>query len=120
MSDEFNQNQQPDPVPQGNPYEQAPQQFNQAPVEGAGKTSATVSLVLGIISVVFAFVVPLVGVICAIVGLVFASKAKKEGFIGGMRTAGFVLSIIGLVLAIIMWIVTAVVIGAVGLALANL
>ncbi len=64
-----------------------------------GKGLATASLVLGIISVVtwflgsFAFV----GLVTGIVGLVCASKSKKQGFNGGIRTAGFVLSIIGLV-----------------------
>lgn len=44
-----------------------------------GKGAATGALVLGI------------------VGLVMASKAKKEGFSGGIQTAGFVLSILAVV-----------------------
>ena len=32
-----------------------------------------------------------------IVGLVCAGNAKKAGFMGGLRTAGFVLSLIGLI-----------------------
>lgn len=64
-----------------------------------GKGAATGSLVCGIISVVLWFFVysTLLSVILGIVGLVLSSKAKKEGFVGGMQTAGFVLSIIGLI-----------------------
>lgn len=64
-----------------------------------GKGAATASLVLGIIAVVFWFFGwgALVSVICGIVGIILASNAKKAGFEGGMRTAGLVLSIIGLI-----------------------
>ncbi len=73
----------------------------QGPVPGKhpGQGAATGSLVCGIIAVVLAFFGygAIVSLILGIVGLVMASKAKKEGFSGGLRTAGFVLSIIGLV-----------------------
>lgn len=39
----------------------------------------------------------IVSVILGIVGLVCAGNAKKAGFMGGLRTAGFVLSLIGLI-----------------------
>jgi len=38
------------------------------------------------------------GIIFGIVGISLANKATKAGYIGGMRTAGMVLSIIGIVL----------------------
>ena len=62
-----------------------------------GKGAATASLVLGIISVVLWFFgySALVSVILGIVGLILAGNAKKAGFNGGIRTAGFVLSLIG-------------------------
>lgn len=68
---------------------------NQVP----GKGKAIASLVLGIVAVVFWFTswLAIVSVVCGIIGLVMASMAKAEGYVGGMRTAGFVLSIIGLV-----------------------
>ena len=64
-----------------------------------GKGAAIASLVLGIIAVVFWFFGwgSLVSIICGIVGIILASNAKKAGFDGGMRVAGLVLSIIGLV-----------------------
>lgn len=64
-----------------------------------GKGAATGSLVLGIIAVVFWWfgVSSILSVILGIVGLILASNAKKAGFEGGMRTAGFVLSLIGLI-----------------------
>ena len=72
----------------------------------SGNGVATASLVLGIVSVVtwflgsFAFI----GLVTGIIGLICASKAKKQGFNGGIRTAGFVLSIIGLVGSAIVFI----------------
>ncbi|WP_207644628.1 hypothetical protein [Christensenella intestinihominis] len=61
---------------------------------------------LGIIAVVFAFITPLqiVGLICGIVGLVLGVKARKMQP-SGMATAGFVLSIIGIILSLILLIV---------------
>ena len=64
-----------------------------------GKGAAVASLVLGIIAVVlwcFGYS-SIVSVILGIVGLVCAGNAKKAGFMGGLRTAGFVLSLIGLI-----------------------
>ena len=64
-----------------------------------GKGAAVASLVLGIIAVVlwvFGYTA-IVSVILGIVGLVCAGNAKKAGFMGGLRTAGFVLSLIGLI-----------------------
>lgn len=65
----------------------------------SGKGAAVASLVLGIIAVVLWFFgyTSIVSVILGIVGLVCAGNAKKAGFMGGLRTAGFVLSLIGLI-----------------------
>ncbi|MCL2227345.1 MAG: DUF4190 domain-containing protein [Oscillospiraceae bacterium] len=66
------------------------------PDGGQGKGMAIASLVLGILSVLdptFIF-----GIIMGIVGIVLAVMAKKKGYIGGMATAGMVLSIIGVAL----------------------
>lgn len=64
-----------------------------------GKGAAVASLVLGIIAVVLWFFgyTSIVSVILGIVGLVCAGNAKKAGFMGGLCTAGFVLSLIGLI-----------------------
>ena len=64
-----------------------------------GKGAAVASLVLGIIAVVLWFFgyTSIVSVILGIVGLVCAGNAKKAGFMAGLRTAGFVLSLIGLI-----------------------
>lgn len=64
-----------------------------------GKGKATGSLVLGIIAVVCWFFgwSSIISLICGLIGLILASSAKKEGFEGGVRTAGFVLSLIGLI-----------------------
>lgn len=64
-----------------------------------GKSNATASLVLGIIAVVFWFFgySSILSVILGIVGLIQASKAKELGYLDAIRTAGFVLSLIGLI-----------------------
>ncbi len=64
-----------------------------------GKNAAIASLVLGIVAIAFWFFGwgTLVSVVCGIVGLILASNAKKAGFVGGIRTAGFVCSLIGLI-----------------------
>ncbi len=64
-----------------------------------GKGAATASLVLGIISVVCWFFgySAFLSVVLGIIGIVQAINSKKAGYNDGIRTAGFVLSIIGLV-----------------------
>lgn len=68
-------------------------------VSDSARKKAIASLVLGIVAIVcwfFGWSV-IVSIVCGIVGIVMANKAKAEGFIGGMRTAGLVCSIVGLV-----------------------
>lgn len=81
-----------------------------------GKGAATASMVLGIISVVLWFFgySALVSVILGIVGLILAGNAKKAGFVGGMQTAGFVLSLIGLIGGAIFFVACVVCAGAIG------
>lgn len=64
-----------------------------------GKGAATASMVLGIIGVVCWFFgwSSIVSVIVGIIGLVLASNSKKAGFVSGVRTAGYVLSLISLI-----------------------
>ena len=83
-----------------------------------GKGAATASLVLGIISVVLWFFgySALVSVILGIVGLILAGNAKKAGFNGGNRTAGFVLSLIGLIGGAIFFVACVACVGAIGAA----
>lgn len=83
-----------------------------------GKGAATASLVLGIISVVLWFFgySALVSVILGIVGLILAGNAKKAGFDGGIRTAGFVLSLIGLIGGAIFFVACVACVGALGAA----
>ena len=76
-----------------------------------GKGAATASLVLGILSVVF------VSFVMGIIGLVLAASSKKAGFTGGTRTAGFVLSLIGLIIGGITVVVVACAACAAGLGL---
>ena len=64
-----------------------------------GKSNAVASLVLGIIAVVFWFFgySAILSVILGIIGLAQAGKARELGYEDTIRTAGFVLSLIGLI-----------------------
>lgn len=71
-----------------------------------GKGAATGSLVCGIVSVVMWFfgVTTILSLIIGIVGLVLAGKSKKAGFSGGIRTAGFVLSLLGVIFGAVIFV----------------
>ena len=70
------------------PYQnQYPQNNGDEP----GKGAAVASLVLGIVGLFFA------GIILGIIGLVMASSARNQGYMGGIRTAGFILSLLSLI-----------------------
>lgn len=64
-----------------------------------GKNKAIASMVLGIVSVVLWFFgySSIVSVILGVIGVVLASKSKEEGYDDSIRTAGFILSIIGVI-----------------------
>jgi len=78
-----------------------------------GQGAATGSLVCGIIAVVCWFFgyTTIISLILGIIGLVMASKAKREGYTGGMRTAGFVLSLIGVIVGAIVLVACVVLAG---------
>ncbi len=83
---------------------------------------AIASLVLGIVSLVFAFTGPLsiIGAIVGIIGIVLGAlsrkKLKKAGQPTGMATGGLVMSIIGTILCLIFWVACIVCAGAMGAA----
>ncbi len=92
---------------------------NNAPQKSNGK--AVASLVLGIIAVVTLFfgTFAWIGIICGIVGLVLGSMARKENPCG-MATAGFVLSLIAVILCAITFIACLACVGAVNSALGSM
>ena len=85
-----------------------------------GKGKAIASLVLGIIAVVFAWFGygAIVSIVLGIVGIILGIQAKKSMPEGqtGMATAGLVLSIIGLVLSVIMFVACVACVGCIGAA----
>lgn len=79
-----------------NGYNQ-PQQYYQNPTDNS-KGLAIASLVLGIVGIVFSFIL-CIGPICSIVGLILGIVSRKKNSVNnGMATAGIVLSIIVLAL----------------------
>ena len=78
--------------------------------------TAIASMVLGIVGVVFCFtgIGAIVSLIVGVIGLIFAMNAKKAGNRSGFRTAGYILSLISLILGAVMLLLTIVFIGIIG------
>lgn len=78
--------------------------MNNQPIPG--KSAAVASMVCGIVSVALWFfgLTSILSLILGIVGLVLANNAKKAGYNGGLRTAGFVLSLVGTVFGALIFI----------------
>ncbi len=85
-----------------------------------GKGAAVASLVLGIVSIVTWFfgMGALIGLVTGVIGLICASNAKKAGFVGGMRTAGFVCSLIGVIGSTLVFVACVACVGILGTAAA--
>ena len=62
------------------------------------KNKAIASLVLGICAMVVP--IPVLDIVAAIIGIVFANQAKSLGYRGGLQIGGLVCSIIGLIWSI--------------------
>lgn len=103
-------------------YQQAQQTYNSysttAGDPDAGKGMAIASLVCGIVGVVFFFfgVSTIISLILGILGVIFAGQAKKKGNTTGMRTAGFIISLVSLIGGAIIFICVLSCAGAVGCA----
>ena len=78
-----------------NPHHHGHHPGHHAPYGIPGKGKGIASMVCGIFSL--AFPIPFLGLAAAIAGLILASSAARDGYVGGMRTAGLVCSIIGVV-----------------------
>ena len=83
-----------------------------------GKNKAIASLVLGIISVVLWFLgySSILSVVLGIIGVVMASKSKEEGYDENIRTAGFILSVIGIIGGAIFFVACVACVGMAGIA----
>ena len=81
-----------------------------------GKGAAIGSLVCGIVSIVFWFfgITSILSLILGIVGLILSSSAKKAGYNEGLRTAGFVLSLLGTIFGALIFISCVACLGAAG------
>lgn len=63
------------------------------------------AVVFGILSIVFSLVFPIFGIVFGVISLIFAIKQKKINK-NSWSKAGMILSIIGILLSLIIWIVT--------------
>lgn len=103
-------------------YQQTQQNYNSysttAGSPDAGKGMAIASLVCGIVGVVFFFfgLSTIISLILGILGVIFAGQAKKKGNTTGMRTAGFIVSLVSLIGGAIIFICVVSCAGAIGCA----
>ena len=89
-------------------------------MEQQSNGKAVASLVLGIIALVCVFFGygAILGVILGIIGIILSISAKKENP-SGMATAGFVLSLIAVIICVIGFIACVACVGAIGAAGVN-
>lgn len=81
-----------------------------APVETSrGRGKAVASLVLGIIGVLAAVAIAIVGLIIGIIATVLAFRAGDDGYTPWQATAGKVLGILAIVVAVVNGIVGAII-----------
>lgn len=94
---------------------------NVQPVQPQGSNGlAVASMVLGIVSIIFAFLFVWVGLLAGIVGIVLAVMSRKNPAKKGMGTAGLVCSIIGVAISGIMIACALCVIGTIDSAISQL
>ena len=86
---------------QGNYGQPSPQPIPVRTTDNTG--AATIALVLGILSVVIGIFVPLIGVILGIIGIT-QSRMGSGSSKAGMAKAGKVLSIIGICISAVVWL----------------
>jgi len=91
---------QPQQPPQGQWQGYPPQMPPQPPPPHPGKGLATASLVLGIISLAM-FCVIYAAIPCAIIAIILGAVAKSKKVPGGAATAGIVMGVIAIGVAII-------------------
>ncbi|MCI5924310.1 MAG: hypothetical protein SOR38_02630 [Oscillospiraceae bacterium] len=115
------QPQQPQYQPPQAPNYPQPPMYPQGPVQQPGKGLAVGALVCGIVGLVFVWFgySALISLIVGIVGIILSVNAKKQGFIGGMNTAGLVMSIISAALGGIVFIACVSIVGCAGCIASN-
>ena len=96
-------------------YNQGSPSYDNGDIPGRG--AATASLVLGIISIVcwILTATSFIGLVTGIIGLICSSSAKKAGFKGGIQTAGFVCSLIGVIGGAIVFVACVACVGFMGI-----
>lgn len=92
---------------------------NNQPVQGSNGL-AVASMVLGIVSIVFAFLFVWIGLIAGIVGIILAVMSRKNPAKKGMGTAGLICSIIGVAISGLMIACALCVIGTISSAISDL
>ena len=94
---------QPIPMNQAGAPEQVNPMPNVVPVQTVDNSSAaTMGLVFGIFSLIFAFLIPLVSILLACLGFSRARMGAGSSK-AGLAKAGKILCIIGIIAAIVMW-----------------
>lgn len=72
------------------------------------KTKSTIAFIFGIIGTVFGFmgiIFAIIGIVLGIIGLVLSKSCKKDNYESGILTAGYILSIVAIILGAIMVVI---------------
>ena len=81
------------------------QQPTSPAAQGSRSGLATASLVTGIVGVVCAFLIAIVGLIFGVVATALGVSARRSGVRDGKTTAGIVLGIVAVVVSIVMMVI---------------
>lgn len=82
---------------------------------------ALAALILGIVAAASCFfgMGAVVGLVCGIIGIVMANKAKAAGNTEGIRKAGFICSVVGTVIAGLAFIIAIATVGFLGILMSS-
>jgi len=104
----YNQQYQQQNYYQNQQWQQYQQPYQQSFVNNhPARGTAVTAMVMGILSLFFCYIgyASILGLIFGVIGLIQGTNAKKAGYPGGMATAGVVMSVIGLCLSALVFVV---------------
>ncbi len=89
-------------------YQQQTTYTNQPQSDNGNNGYAVASMVLGIVSIVTCCV-PIVGVVCGVVAVVFSRKMNRVGLVNSYTRAGFVCGLLGIGLSVLAFVYSVIV-----------
>lgn len=78
------------------------------------------SMILGICSIIFALAFTPIGLVCGIIGLVFAVKVRRTGEQNAYLKAGYICSIVGTIISAVILLISAIILFIFGFVMTSL